>query len=692
LRYRGWLLDAYIEGKDAVMWFKTDDGGSIKLLDRHHPFFIAKPLSHLDPLKISWLFERHPLVYSTKIIRRYPNLSRDKRLKVIGVKVDEPGDLDRVISYGGRLIEIEGIYNTGLIPVQWHLIYADVQPSSKCIIDENMGRIRKLTRIDDDGLKPPPFTVLEMKIPDLVQVKKIRLKNDGKEKTIEGEERSVLTRLQEEIQTSDPDMLVTQSPLSTVRQLQQRAKYNSIDLRLGKNSEPLKGRVLVSSRSFHDMGVAGLSERARFTYAPMGISHEWEAGKTIDSRQCAEAVKLGIMVPPMRGGYAYNSWAWEFIKSDKGGMVFSPKPGLHVNVAALDFESMFPNIIVKKNVSYETVIEEGIKQDLEGFLGRITEPFLKRRIRFKHLRDEYPKDSQEWTWCQQRQSTLKLFLVVYYGYSGCYANRFANVRVFQEINRQARKAMVTALQLAQRRGYEVVYGPFDSIFVKHNDADTRDFDELAKEISDETNLPMRLDRHFKYLVLLNKTTDPIVTAANRYYGKLVDGSPFYRGIEMRRHDTPVYIHKVQEEMINALFEPDNPKLVLKDGLVKAQRIAGKAISSIRRGKVDPRELVISKRLRKDLEDYSAKQPHIVAAMLGGMEEMSRYILVNTESNNPFMRVMPESMIDEGHRTYDRRKYAAMMRRAAWNILRPFVPEEKNIGKPLFRESDLDAYL
>jgi DNA polymerase elongation subunit (family B) len=108
--------------------------------------------------------------------------------------------------------------------------------------------------------------------------------------------------------------------------------------------------------------------------------------------------------------------------------------------------------------------------------------------------------------------------------------------------------------------------------------------------------------------------------------------------------------------------------------------------------VDPKELVISKRLRKDLEDYSAKQPHIVAAMLGDMEEMSRYILVNTESNNPFMRVMPESMIDEGHRTYDRRKYAAMMRRAAWNILRPFVPEEKKIGKRLLRESDLDEYM
>jgi hypothetical protein len=71
--------------------------------------------------------------------------------------------------------------------------------------------------------------------------------------------------------------------------------------------------------------------------------------------------------------------------------------------------------------------------------------------------------------------------------------------------------------------------------------------------------------------------------------------------------------------------------------------------------------------------------------------MSRYLLVNTESNNPFTRVMPEYMIDDTHRAYDRRKYASMMRRAAWNILRPFVPEEADIGRKRLQESILETY-
>ncbi|MBD3204777.1 hypothetical protein GF319_00365 [Candidatus Bathyarchaeota archaeon] len=693
MRHKCWLLDAYIDGKDAVLWFKKDDGGSFRLLERCHPLFIAKPIGKHDPVDVSWLFDKHPLVNSTKVVLRYSSLNRGEKIRVIEVQVDEPGDLKRVVAYGRRLREIEGIYNTGLVPIQWHLIYAGVQPSSQCFVVERTGRVKELTRIDDEErLSPPPFTVMELSVPDSTQVTRIKVSEDGHETLIKGEEKTVLRELQDSIQNSDPDIIVTPSPLSTSQYLLQRASHNSLDLRLGRGNEALRGRVLVSSRSYHDMGVAGLSERARFTYAPMGVSHDWEAGKTIDSRQCAEAVNMDILVPPMRGGFAYSSWAWDLIRHDKGGMVFSPKPGLHVNVAALDFESMFPNIIVRKNVSYETVTEDGVNRNLEGFLGRITEPFLSRRIRFKHLREKYPEGSREWLWCQQRQSTLKLFLVVYYGYSGCYANRFANVRVFQEINRQARDAMVTALQVAQREGYDVVYGPFDSLFVKHPEAGSEDFKELAAEITEETQLPMSLDRHFKYLVLLNKTTDPIVMAANRYYGKLTDGSLFYRGIEIRRHDTPPFIHNTQEEMIRALLRPAEKKEVLSKGLDEAQRIAGKAITSIRRGRVDPRELVISKRLRKDLKDYTSNQPHIVAAMLGEMEEMSRYILVNTECENPFMRVMPESMIDEGHKAYDKRKYASMMRRAAWNILRPFIPEEKQIGKLRLRESNLDKYL
>ena len=35
-----------------------------------------------------------------------------------------------------------------------------------------------------------------------------------------------------------------------------------------------------------------------------------------------------------------------------------PVLGFHENVAALDFESMFPHLILKENISYENVRED----------------------------------------------------------------------------------------------------------------------------------------------------------------------------------------------------------------------------------------------------------------------------------------------------------------------------------------------
>ena len=43
----------------------------------------------------------------------------------------------------------------------------------------------------------------------------------------------------------------------------------------------------------------------------------------------------------------------EIVDQDKAGMIFSPKVGLHENVAVLDFNDEFANIIVNNNISYE---------------------------------------------------------------------------------------------------------------------------------------------------------------------------------------------------------------------------------------------------------------------------------------------------------------------------------------------------
>jgi len=89
----------------------------------------------------------------------------------------------------------------------------------------------------------------------------------------------------------------------------------------------------------------------------------------------------------------------------------------------------------------------------------------------------------------------------------------------------------------------VIYGDSDSLFTKNPGASREDYEDLAAEIDEATGLPIKLDRHFKFLVLLPKTTDPRMEAARRYYGKLTDGNLFYRGVELRRRDSPPFINR-----------------------------------------------------------------------------------------------------------------------------------------------------
>ena len=693
--FQGWLLEPYVSGKHATLWFKTIDGDTARVHERHHPRFIAEPKGGYTVGDIGYLFDEHPDVHATRVVDRFTTLSRREMKKFVEVSVYSASFLDSVLEYAERLPEVDEVYDTGLIPVQWYLIRKDVAPSSLCNVEERDGRLKSMEVVDDEGsIEPPPFEALLFEVSDS-PIEKINVYDESQRlvSSLRGKEEAVLEGFQELIAERDPDVVVTDCPVTTIRRVVHRAACNAMDFRFGRDGELYHGRIFLGLTAFLDPGIPGLVERSRFTFAPMGVSADWEPGKTIDSRQCYAAAKMGVVVPKMKGGSGYSTTAWDAVRRDRGGMLFSPVAGLHENVACLDFESMFPNIIVHKNVSYETVTPEGVDTSKPGFMGGFTRPFLERRLWLKHQRDTYIPGSPEWWWCQRRQSALKLMLVVVYGYSGCYANRFANVRVFQEINRQARIAMIQALNVCLENGFEVVYGDTDSLFVKGTDASEEDYRALAAEITEDTRLRMGLDRHFRYLVLLTRTTDPRMVVARRYYGKLTDGRFFYRGIELRRHDTPSYLKDMQTRMMEALFEADDPETVLGEGVNDALEIANRSIRDVRRGRVNPQELVISKRLRKELSEYRARQPHIVAAMLGAEEgEDSNYILLNTGRKNPYLRVMPASLLNGVHKGYDRKKYAEMTRRAAWNLLRPFVPGEDYIGGSRYRASSLKDYL
>jgi DNA polymerase elongation subunit (family B) len=361
---------------------------------------------------------------------------------------------------------------------------------------------------------------------------------------------------------------------------------------------------------------------------------------------------------------------------DHGGLIFAPTVGLHENVAALDFESMFPHLILKENISYENIRTE---RESEGFLLDFTRDTLERRLYYKHLRKTLEDQPEMWFWCETRQQALKEILFCTYGYSGCWANKFGNMDTFMEINKAARENLVKAINIARSEGFHTLYGNSDSLFLERPDATREDFDALAVQIKSELNLPITVENHFKYLVLLPQKSGKEFGAINRYYGVLYDGELVCRGIELRRRNTAPFIADAQREAIKALLCKGSMEAVLTEGIQEVDKVIDKAARELKQGLVPISELEAKTILRRKPSKYKARLPHVAAAEALGINgaEVDRgsvigYVYVDSEHSNPFRRVSPAGF----QKKFDYKKYAQLLEEARKSILLPFLKEEK----------------
>ena len=410
----------------------------------------------------------------------------------------------------------------------------------------------------------------------------------------------------------------------------------------------------------------------------------------MDCRQVYEAMKLGVLIPEAKSYNNYFRTLEELYLQDRGGLIISPRVGVHENVCALDFESMYPNLILRRNISYETCTPKGIDRSWKGLLPRVAEAALERRLHFKRLRRNLPRDSLEYVYADQRQEALKMMLVVIYGYSGCTWNRFQYIPTFESINLHGREILIRAIKISMREGFEVVYADTDCVFVKKLEASKEDFERLAKQISEEVKFPIAIDNLYRFLVLLPSKLDPLVDVVKRYYGKLYDGRLHQRGIEIRRHDTPKFIKRFQEELMEILFSAQSAEEVRKNyrkALGFILQTYNRAIS----GEMDVHELVVEKALRKPIDEYSKICPHVAAGkqleacgIISNEGQLIRYIYVNNRSSNPLTRIQALPLYDG--RSYDREKYGGLVLEAAETLLGVFgFHREKSELKSLLKK-------
>jgi DNA polymerase elongation subunit (family B) len=565
--------------------------------------------------------------------------------------------------------------------------------------DKNESRLIKITKINEElAVAPPPFSILYFEIHtrsskynlgddlnDAITDIKARHQHEP-EISFEGSEDSVLKDFSEYVQDNNPDILFSSNQHSRsttiLDYLFVRMRKLGLDLKIGRdnNANMIKGRVHLNNKSFYcDLDFETIIERARFGFLPLSLAARYARNRLVESRNCYELIQRGFVIPRSIHSHERIRTLDEIIAKDKGGMIFSPKIGLHENVVVLDYENEYANLILKHNLSYETVTstEDGRiigSKDNPGLLPTVLEEILKRRVFFKNLQKSFLVDTTEWHCCEHRIVALKDILVSLYGTTGSFWNRFANVAALEEINRLSREVLIKTKDIVQRLGFELLYADTDSVYLRKIGASLEDFEFAKDALRRETGLPISLENYYKFLVLLPLEADEKMEALKHYFGITHGNELIARGIEIRRHDAPNFIKEFQTELLYTLFDCKDSAEVLSKGYENALLLVTKTIDKVMTSEIQLKDLIVSKMLRQDLIKYRSLFPHVSAALqlteagkslLRG--DIIQFIYTDAAHKNPLRRVMPLDLISEEH-DYDKEKYREMLLEAAESIL------------------------
>jgi DNA polymerase elongation subunit (family B) len=412
-------------------------------------------------------------------------------------------------------------------------------------------------------------------------------------------------------------------------------------------------------------------------------------GTSMSSLQNYQAVKDDYLVPRNKHvGEAFKS-AYQLLVGDRGGFVYEPRMGIHEGVGEVDFSSMYPSLMAKYNISAETVLcgccpDSGLRipelgfhicEKRRGIVPKVLEFTVTKRLRYKRLVKE-TEDEELREVYDKRQSALKWILVTCFGYLGYRNAKFGTVDGHMGVCAFGRNSLLSASHMAEDRGFRVIHGIVDSLWLKKDGASSDDYVRLSQEISEKVDLPLDFSGLYKWIVFLPSKTHPNVPVLNRYYGVKEDGSIKVRGLEVRRRDTPKFVYDAQMEMIKALASAED-----SEGFVEKIPDALKVVKEYRKkllnGEVPVWDLIVTKRLSKDLENYTQKVSQVIAGEQLKKEgfEISagksvKFLFTSAKNKRYRRRVKAKELIEE-ETNPDHRKYLLLLYSSASNILSPF---------------------
>ncbi len=331
-----------------------------------------------------------------------------------------------------------------------------------------------------------------------------------------------------------------------------------------------------------------------------------------------------------------------------GGHVFEPVVGLHDNVWVFDFKSLYPSVIRTFNIDPlgylgreagsrgEDVVR--LREDAAFSRGEAILPAILDRL---FPQREAAKRAGDATASQ----AVKILMNSFYGVLGTPACRFHNVAIANAITGMGRRLLLWAKDWFEQRGWRVLYGDTDSVFVLSGmalEAAREGGPRLAGELNEavatyidrEWGVASRLEMEFEklYAKLFLPSVRHGGGGARKRYAGMIDGESEvdFVGMEVVRRDWTDLAKDVQRELYARLFA-DEPVAEYLEGVAKA----------LRNGDLDEK-LIYRKGLRKRPTEYTANTPpHVAAARKSSESGRVIAYLMTTDGPEPLDAVRHE---------------------------------------------------
>lgn len=741
--YSGWLFDAYARNDKMVFWIRQNNGETIKLEDEWcHPIYVAAD----DSLLFKQILESEVIakyIANSQIVSKYENLTDSRESAVLQLRLKDSNSATNVASIIEKKFSFGKIrlYNVDVLPAQTYFYEHGIFPTCYCNITTKEHRLDWQLRdnVWATDYELPQFNNVHIKVfPKVAQgiiprytdkIDHIELQKylDNEKILINGDSESeIFYKLMNQMTKIDADFVLTDDGDSfTFPYLIERANINGIKLELGREKDDiglvkptkegtsyfsygkiffkpstvrLPGRIHIDTNNSFIMaesGLQGLYELARICRMPFHTASRASIGKCMSSLQFYTADKKNVLIPWKPTLAEHVKSLEELLIADRGGMILEPRVGVHENVAELDFVSLYPSIMEKKNISSETVFCEccpdsklrvpGLDnyyrcEKRKGLVPTALEILLSKRKIYKKMKNS-TNDNELKEIYDARQTAIKWVLVTSFGYLGFNNAKFGRIDAHIAVCAFDRKILIDTIRTAEELGFQVLHAIVDSIWVQKTnnktDVEIDSYERLKKAIENKTGFNISLEGMYKWVAFVPSKSNNVVGVPNRYFGVFEDGKLKLRGIEARRHDTPVFFSNYQQLILNVLSEADNISEV-KAILPRVKAIFELHLKLLKERKVSLSDLVFTKRISKNYDEYenrdTVENNSILSLSKGGKSlragEILKYVITDYYRKNSMKRSIPIELANSQTK-YDIKRYCEILQEVTDTVTKPF---------------------